>query len=129
MKTSLLFLFLIAAFTALPSQMALADDSTTSGQAVSSSGSTNSGGTNASAGGQRQRLERLKAMFAQLGLTDAQKEQIKQIRASVTDRKERREEILNVLTPDQKAKLQELREEHRNTTQTGAGTVSTPSGN
>ena len=47
-------------------------------------------------------------------LTDAQKDRIKQIRATVTDRKERRQQIMAVLTPDQKAKLKELIQEHRN---------------
>ena len=86
--------------------MAMADDGTASGPSASTNGATT--------GAQAQRIERIKQAFAQLGLTDAQKEQIKQIRASVTDRKERREEILNVLTPDQKAKLRELRQEPGN---------------
>jgi Spy/CpxP family protein refolding chaperone len=126
MKTSLLsLLFVGAALTALPAQMAWADDSTTSGQASTPSGTTNSGGS----GPQAQRIERIKEAFAQLDLTDAQKEQIRQIRTTVTDRKERFEAILNVLTPDQKAKLREFIEAHRNGAQSGASTASTSNGN
>jgi Spy/CpxP family protein refolding chaperone len=126
MKTPLLSLFFIgAALTAIPLQTVAADDSATSGQGSSSSGPTNSGGNDA----QGQRFERLKPALAELGLTDAQKEQIQQIRASVTDRKERRQEILSVLTPDQKAKLREVIQERRNAAQPGAGASAAPSAN
>ena len=69
-----------------------------------------------------QRGERLKATLAQLNLSDAQKEQIKQIFQTVTDRKERRHQISAVLTPDQKAKFKQLMEEHHK----GNAPASTP---
>jgi len=45
--------------------------------------------------------------FEQLGLSDAQKIQIKQIRQSTPKGKERRQEILALLTPEQKAQLKQ----------------------
>ncbi len=51
----------------------------------------------------------MRAIFAQLGLTDAQKMQIAQIRQTTTDRQQRRAAIMNVLTPDQRTKFQQLR--------------------
>jgi Spy/CpxP family protein refolding chaperone len=120
MKTSFFGLILAgAALLVVPLQAVVADDDGTTGQA-SSSGSTNSGET------QAQRIERLKQALTELGLTDAQMEQIKQIRASVTDRKERRQEILSVLTPDQKAKLRELIQERKNGAQSGTGLALAP---
>jgi len=107
MKIPFLSLLLIgAALMVIPSQTVLADDSAASGQAAP----TNSAGT----GTRAQRFERIKEAFAELGLTDAQKAQIKQIRTTVTDRKERCQEIMAVLTPEQKAKLRETIEEYRN---------------
>ena len=50
----------------------------------------------------------------QLDLTDDQKAQIKHIRWTVTDREDRRKQILAVLTPEQKAKLKQMIREHRN---------------
>jgi Spy/CpxP family protein refolding chaperone len=119
MKPFLITLFLVGiGLAALPLPMARADDGTTSNPAAAPSGPSNSAG----AGDQSQRIERFKAAIEQLNLTDAQKDQIKQIRASVTDRKERREQIMNVLTPDQKAKLRDMIMAHRNNAQAGAGT-------
>ncbi|HEV3272248.1 MAG TPA: hypothetical protein VGZ93_08725 [Candidatus Methylacidiphilales bacterium] len=113
MKISLLSLFLAgAALTAIPLQRVSADDGTTSGQTASPGDSTNSAGN----GAQGQRLERFKHVLAQLDLTDAQKAQIRQIRASVTDRKERHRDIRAVLTPEQKVKFRELLREYRNET-------------
>ena len=43
----------------------------------------------------------------QLGLTDAQKEQIKQIRKDTPEGKEREEKIRAVLTPEQQAQLKQ----------------------
>jgi len=43
--------------------------------------------------------------FEKLNLTDAKKSQIKQIRASTTPGKERRQQIMAVLTPAQKEQL------------------------
>jgi len=47
----------------------------------------------------------------QLGLTDAQKEQIKQIFKQTEE--ERRQQVDAVLTADQKAKLQQIMAEHK----------------
>jgi Spy/CpxP family protein refolding chaperone len=52
-------------------------------------------------------------LLRQLDLTEAQRQQIKQIRQSTTDRKERRQAILQVLTPEQRAKLSVLRAQRR----------------
>jgi Spy/CpxP family protein refolding chaperone len=124
MKIPFLSLFLVGAVMGIPQQMALAQDSTASSQTAPSSGSTVSGATCTSGTGQGQRMERLKSAMSQLDLTDAQKEQIKQIRASVTDRKERRQQIMAVLTPDQKAKLVAMWQAHQNGAGTGAGAAS-----
>jgi Spy/CpxP family protein refolding chaperone len=67
-------------------------------------------------------------MMTQLGLTDAQKDQIKQIRATVADRQQRHQQIMSVLTPEQKTKLQELRQEHRNGSPPSDGTPPDASG-
>jgi Spy/CpxP family protein refolding chaperone len=125
MKISFLpLLFIGAALTAVPLRTVLADDNITSGQSTPSDGSGASSG-NAATG--QQCHPRLRKLFAELDLTDAQKEQIKQIFTTVTDRKERREQMWQVLTPVQQAKLKELREEHKNGGQPGAGTPATPS--
>jgi len=58
-------------------------------------------------------LEKLKAALAQLNLTDDQKAKIKDIFTNVTDRKERRQQIAAVLTPDQKEKLKQMIQERR----------------
>jgi Spy/CpxP family protein refolding chaperone len=47
----------------------------------------------------------------ELDLTDAQKQRIAELRQSLTDRRERREAVLNVLTPEQRTRLKELRGE------------------
>jgi Spy/CpxP family protein refolding chaperone len=56
-------------------------------------------------GGYGQKAGKWKEAFAQLDLTDAQKAQIKQIRANTQPGKERRQQIMGVLTPEQKQKL------------------------
>ena len=119
MKKLLLLCFLFTG-TALP---ALCDD-TSNLSADPSTSAPADGSTNGAAGEQGQRGERWKAALAQLNLSDAQKAQIKQIRATVTDRKERRQQVLAVLTPEQKAQLKTLWQEHRAQTGTGqaAGT-------
>jgi Spy/CpxP family protein refolding chaperone len=104
MKTSILPLFFAGvALMVLSPRTTLAD-------ATTSAGSTTSG----SSGTQGERGERWRAALAALDLTDAQKAQIKQIRSTVTDRKERFEQIKAVLTPEQKAKLREMIQERRN---------------
>jgi len=45
--------------------------------------------------------------FEQLGLTDAQKAQLKQIRRDTAKGKARREAMMAVLTPEQKAQLKQ----------------------
>jgi Spy/CpxP family protein refolding chaperone len=49
------------------------------------------------------------AILAQLDLTDAQNQQIDQIRQTISDRDKRHQAIFNLLTPAQRAKFQELR--------------------
>jgi len=57
--------------------------------------------------------QRMQQMMAQLGLTPEQQQQIQQIRATITDRQQRRDAIMQVLTPDQQAKFQQLRAQMR----------------
>lgn len=52
-------------------------------------------------------------LLAQLGLSDAQKQQIKQIRATVTDKPTRRKEIWQILTPGQRETLKSLRQQRQ----------------
>ncbi len=121
MKTCFLSLFLVgAALTATPLPMAQADDIST---LAAPAGSTNAASGTAPAAPQGQRMERLKEALAELDLTDAQKAQIKQIRASVTDHKERRQQIMAVLTPDQKDKLLAMWQAHKEAAGTGAGSA------
>ena len=49
--------------------------------------------------------------FAELDLTDAQKQEIAQLRQSQPDRRARQEEMLKVLTPEQRTRLRELNAE------------------
>jgi len=124
MKTSFLSLLLAsAALTAIPAQTILAQDNSTSGPTSLSGGSTNNGGTDE----QGRRFGPFRRLLAQLDLTEAQKAQIKQIFLTVTDPKERRQEIVAVLTPEQKARLRELIKQHRENDQSGADTPSAPS--
>jgi Spy/CpxP family protein refolding chaperone len=104
MKIPFLPLFLIGAvLTMAAPRIGLAD---TVAPAPASGANTNSDPS--------ARLERLKAALAELNLTDDQKAQIKHIRWTVTDREERRQQILAVLTPDQKGKLKQMIQKHRN---------------
>lgn len=57
---------------------------------------------------------RMQQIYDQLGLTDAQKQQIAQIRQTVTDRQQRREAIRNVMTPEQQTQFDQLRAQLRN---------------
>jgi len=124
MKSTIFSLFLAgAAATVLSLQTVRADDLSAGGQTAPSTGASD--GT-APAQGQGQRWQRFKEAMAQLDLTEAQKALIKQIRATVTDKKERRQQVLAVLTPDQKAKLRQLILAHRDGAQAGgAQTTST----
>jgi len=104
MKISFLPLFLFgAALTIAAPRISMAD---TGAPATANGADTNSE--------QSARVARWKAAFAELDLTDDQKAQIKHIRWTVTDRQERRQQILAVLTPEQKAKLKQMIREHRN---------------
>ena len=80
-----------------------------------SSGSTNAASATAPSedGGKGQRAEKMKAALEQLDLSDAQKQQIQQIRANTQPGKERRQQIMAVLTPDQKQKLISMLQEYR----------------
>ena len=122
MKSPFFSLFLVgAAATVLSLQSIRADDATSGSQTAPSTGASDGA---APAQGQGQRLQRFKEAMAQLDLTDAQKAQIKEIRATVTDKTERHQQVLAVLTPDQKAKLRQLIMAHRDGTQTtGAQTT------
>jgi Spy/CpxP family protein refolding chaperone len=112
MKISFLPLFLIgAALTAIPLQSVLADDTAAPDQTAPADGSGGGGHCH-------------KGHFKGLDLTDAQKAQIKQIRATVTDEKERHQQIWAVFTPEQQAKLKAMHHHHH---QDGDGdTTSTP---
>jgi Spy/CpxP family protein refolding chaperone len=126
MKTSLFCLFLAgSALAAASLQMARADDATTPDQTA---GASNGASGTTPTAEQMQRFERFKAALEALNLTDDQKAKIKQIRATVTDRKERRHEIIAILTPDQKAKLWQMIKEHREENQGGTGATTAPGG-
>lgn len=51
--------------------------------------------------------------LSQLNLTDAQKAQIAQIKQNTPDHKQAHEQIMALLTPDQKAQLKQLHEQWR----------------
>ena len=80
---------------------------------------TNGNGRRHGGGGQR--------LFSQLGLSADQQKQIQQIRSTITDRQQRRDAIMKVLTPDQQAKLQQLRAQMRG--QRSGGGQGTPKAN
>jgi Spy/CpxP family protein refolding chaperone len=101
---------LSVALVIIAAPVLLAQDSTGTTSPLSASPSP--GAADAS-GANGQRGEKFREAFAQLGLTDAQKAQIKQIRASTQPGKERREQIMAVLTPEQKQKLVSLFKEYR----------------
>ena len=88
------------------SRNAQADDNAPPSQSVPSDG-TNTG-TDAS-----QRREHIKEAFAQLNLTDEQKQQIRHIRQTVTDKVQRQQEVMAVLTPEQRQKLRQLFQQYR----------------
>jgi Spy/CpxP family protein refolding chaperone len=121
MKTFLLSVFAGVALVGFPLQAVLADDDTTTGQAPPATGA-----------GQGKHAGEFRAMFQQLDLTDAQKAQIKQIRQTMPAGKERRQQIIAVLNPDQKAKLMEMMQAHRGAAGAASGAStggSTASGN
>jgi Spy/CpxP family protein refolding chaperone len=106
MKTlSPLLLCLCAALMVSPTS-AVADDSTPPSQTAPSDG-TNTG-TDAS-----QRRQRFQEIIAQLNLMDEQKQQIRHIRQTVTDQTQRRQQIMAVLTPEQRQKLRQFFQQNR----------------
>jgi Spy/CpxP family protein refolding chaperone len=116
MKTlSPLLLCLCAVLMAAP-QFALADDGATTPTQSAPTEGGNGGG------GQAEKLQHLKDAMAQLDLTDTQKQQIKQIRATVTDKTQRRQQVMAVLTPEQKQKLIQILMQYRNSGGATAGT-------
>jgi Spy/CpxP family protein refolding chaperone len=110
MKTSLLSVLIVGAtLVVLPARSLMADAPATSTPAAPST--TPAAPSDSEAQGQR--MERFRQAMAQLDLSDAQKAQIKHIRSSVADKQERRQQIMAVLTPDQKAKLVAMIQERR----------------
>jgi Spy/CpxP family protein refolding chaperone len=95
MKKSLLSLALVLTFASAPFVFAQTSGSTNAPSATAPTGGDGNG----------QRAEKMKAALEQLNLSDAQKQQIQQIRAKTQAGKERRQQIMAVLTPDQKQKL------------------------
>jgi len=103
MKTSLLSLAAVLVFASTPLLFAQTSASTNAPAATAPSDDTGKG----------QRAEKLKAALDQLDLTDAQKQQIQQIRGNTQPGKERRQQIMAVLTPDQKQKLKSIFQQSR----------------
>jgi Spy/CpxP family protein refolding chaperone len=117
MKTSRIVLFFVgAALIVLPARIAVADDAPAAGSTI------------VPAGDKAARMEKMKAALAQLDLTDDQKAKIKDIFTNVPAGKERRQQIVAVLTPDQKEKLKSIIHERREAAQTN-GAATTPVAN
>jgi Spy/CpxP family protein refolding chaperone len=103
MRKSLLSLSLVLTLASAPALFAQTSASTNAPSATAPSGDESNG----------QRGEKLKALLEQLDLSDAQKQQIQQIRANTQPGKERRQQIMTVLTPDQKQKLISMLQKYR----------------
>jgi Spy/CpxP family protein refolding chaperone len=84
---------------------------------------TAANGSSEAAADANYRRHQMQRAFSELGLTDEQKKQIAQIRKTLTDRTERRAAIMNVLTPEQRAKWQQI----RNSRNGGTDAPATPS--
>lgn len=97
MRKFLLLSSLAFALASAPILFAQDDSNSTTDLSAGAGDDTTSGG--GEHGG------RWKEVFAQLHLSEAQKAQIKQIRASTQPGKERRRQVMAVLTPEQKSKL------------------------
>ena len=113
----LYFSFTVLGFAAVLSfaglRPALANDSTPDTSNSSDSGTSSNPNQDA-------RREMMKKAFAQLDLTDAQKKQMAEIHQNVSDPAERRQQIMAVLTPDQKAKLAAMIKAHREANQSSS---------
>ena len=105
MKNSILFLSFALVIASAPVLFAQDTGSSTSPTATPADGNRTSG--------DGQHTGKWKAVFGQLDLTDAQKSQIKQIRANTQPGPDRRQQIMAVLTPDQKQKLISLLKEYQ----------------
>ena len=103
MKKSLLLLAFVFTLASSPALFAQTSGGTNAPSATAPSGGDGNG----------QRGEKLKAALEQLNLSDAQKQQLQQIRANTQPGKERRQQIMAVLTPDQKQKLISMLQEYR----------------
>jgi Spy/CpxP family protein refolding chaperone len=55
----------------------------------------------------------MREILSHLDLTNTQQQQVEQIRKTVSDRPQRRHAIYNILTPEQRAKWQQLRAEQQ----------------
>lgn len=99
----------VLALTLLSSPALFAQDANSG--ASSPDNSAGSGDT--SGGGNGQRGEKWREAFAKLDLTDAQKEQVRQIRSSTSPGRERRQQIMAVLTPAQKEQLVAMIRQYR----------------
>lgn len=108
MKKSLFFLSFALAIASAPVLFAQDAGANTATAPVSPSTSDGSGNDGAAGEGSGQHAGKWRQAFAQLGLSDAQKQQIQQIRTSTQPGKERRQQIMAVLTPDQKQKLRSM---------------------
>jgi Spy/CpxP family protein refolding chaperone len=75
------------------------------------------------------RQQRMQRAFAELGLSEAQKQQIAVIRKTVTDRGQRHDAIMSVLTPEQRAKWQQIRGSLHNQSPASVSTLPSPVAN
>ncbi len=120
MKTPFSALLLVgSALVAIPFQVTRADDSATANLSAPA--------TTTPTGDKGARLEKLKADLAQLDLNDDQKAKIKDIFTTVPAGKERRQQIVALLTPEQKEKLKAMIKERRDAD--GGGATTTPVAN
>lgn len=82
-------------------------------------GGQNGGPNNAER--EQRRQQRMQQMATELGLTDAQKQQMEDIRKTIPDRAQRHAAIMAILTPDQQAKMEQMRAQRGNRGGGGGG--------
>ena len=100
--------------TATPVSPVTADTSSTPGQGPQGQwGGGNRGGGTPEEREQR-RQQRMQQMATELGLSDAQKQQMQDIRKNITDREQRRAAIMAILTPEQQTKMEQMRAQRQN---------------